>query len=104
MVPFFFSVHFHFHFPNPIPETPLGMTLTNKYHKLRGTSFYFFFCAVSCARLGLVSLAYMWQQDQTELVEEMIKVGLEAIIVKVASLGNRSFHFQSLLIEIYELA
>lgn len=40
-----------------------------------------------CSRLGLVSLAYLWKQDQTLLLEEMIRRGIVAIIVKVAALG-----------------
>jgi diphthine-ammonia ligase len=40
-----------------------------------------------CARLGLVSLAYLWQYDQAELVTAMGEQGLDAIIAKVASLG-----------------
>jgi hypothetical protein len=41
----------------------------------------------SCARLGLTSLGYLWRRDQEELLEEMIDSGIEAIIVKVASIG-----------------
>ncbi|CAH9103741.1 unnamed protein product [Cuscuta epithymum] len=40
-----------------------------------------------CSRLGLVSLAYLWKQDQTILLQEMIKNGISAIIVKVAAIG-----------------
>lgn len=40
-----------------------------------------------CDRLGLVSLSYLWQRDQKELLEEMIQSGLEAILIKVAALG-----------------
>uniref|UniRef100_A0ACD5YW18 Uncharacterized protein n=1 Tax=Avena sativa TaxID=4498 RepID=A0ACD5YW18_AVESA len=40
-----------------------------------------------CSRLGLVSLAYMWKQDQTLLLEEMIRRGIVAITVKVAAMG-----------------
>ncbi|CAL4967572.1 unnamed protein product [Urochloa decumbens] len=40
-----------------------------------------------CSRLGLVSLAYLWKQDQTFLLEEMIRRGIVAITVKVAALG-----------------
>lgn len=44
----------------------------------------FFF---SCSRLGLISLAYLWQRDQAELLEEMINNRVNAILVKVATLG-----------------
>ncbi|XP_057364617.1 uncharacterized protein LOC130685341 [Daphnia carinata] len=40
-----------------------------------------------CSRLGLVSLSYLWQRDQEELLEEMIKSGMNAILIKVAALG-----------------
>lgn len=40
-----------------------------------------------CSRLGLVSLAYMWKQDQSLLLQEMITNGIVAITVKVAALG-----------------
>ena len=40
-----------------------------------------------CGRLGLVSLAYLWQQPQTPLLESMFRSGLSAILVKVAGVG-----------------
>ncbi|XP_008810325.1 diphthine--ammonia ligase isoform X2 [Phoenix dactylifera] len=40
-----------------------------------------------CSRLGLVSLAYLWKQDQTFLLEEMIRRGILAITIKVAAMG-----------------
>ncbi|XP_062221614.1 diphthine--ammonia ligase isoform X2 [Phragmites australis] len=40
-----------------------------------------------CSRLGLVSLAYLWKQDQTLLLEEMMRRGIVAITVKVAAMG-----------------
>ncbi|KAL5212471.1 hypothetical protein ABZP36_023318 [Zizania latifolia] len=40
-----------------------------------------------CSRLGLVSLAYLWKQDQTLLLDEMIRRGIVAITVKVAAMG-----------------
>ena len=40
-----------------------------------------------CARLGLVSLAYMWHQPQAALLRGMISSGIEAILIKVAALG-----------------
>lgn len=46
-----------------------------------------------CSRLGLVSLAYLWKQDQSFLLQEMIKNGIIAIAVKVAAIGlNPSKH------------
>ncbi|XP_031382679.1 diphthine--ammonia ligase isoform X1 [Punica granatum] len=40
-----------------------------------------------CSRLGLVSLAYLWKQDQSLLLQEMIDSGIKAITVKVAAMG-----------------
>ncbi|XP_057518322.1 diphthine--ammonia ligase isoform X2 [Amaranthus tricolor] len=40
-----------------------------------------------CSRLGLVSLAYLWKQEQSLLLEEMITSGIFALLVKVAALG-----------------
>uniref|UniRef100_A0A0N4ZKB4 Diphthine--ammonia ligase n=1 Tax=Parastrongyloides trichosuri TaxID=131310 RepID=A0A0N4ZKB4_PARTI len=40
-----------------------------------------------CKRMGLKMLAYLWDRDQTELLDEMIQDGVEAIIIKVAACG-----------------
>lgn len=40
-----------------------------------------------CSRLGLVSLAYLWKQDQSLLLQEMITNEIMAITVKVAAMG-----------------
>ncbi|KAH9329871.1 hypothetical protein KI387_001979, partial [Taxus chinensis] len=40
-----------------------------------------------CSRLGLVSLAFLWKQEQGLLLQEMIEKGIEAILVKVAAIG-----------------
>ena len=37
--------------------------------------------------MNLVCLAYLWRRDQPELLQEMIDCEIEAIIIKVASLG-----------------
>lgn len=36
-----------------------------------------------CSRLNLVSLAYLWRRDQTELLQEMIDCQVHAILIKV---------------------
>ena len=41
-----------------------------------------------CTRLGLVCLAYLWRREQGELLQEMIMVGVKAIVIKVASMGR----------------
>jgi diphthine-ammonia ligase len=43
-----------------------------------------------CQHLGLVSLAMLWQRDQDELLNEMIEIGINAVLVKVASMGLTS--------------
>ncbi|PKA58709.1 hypothetical protein AXF42_Ash000802 [Apostasia shenzhenica] len=40
-----------------------------------------------CTRLGLVSLAYLWKEDQISLLDEMVGRGILAVVVKVAALG-----------------
>ncbi|KAK7204281.1 hypothetical protein BZA70DRAFT_188687 [Myxozyma melibiosi] len=40
-----------------------------------------------CGRLGLTCLAYLWQRDQSELLDEMISSGVNAILIKVAGIG-----------------
>jgi diphthine-ammonia ligase len=40
-----------------------------------------------CARLGMTSIAYLWQRNQAELLNDMIESGLEAILIKVACYG-----------------
>ena len=44
-------------------------------------------CMQVCARLGLVSLAYMWHQPQAALLRGMTASGIEAVLIKVAALG-----------------
>uniref|UniRef100_A0AC35U9M4 Diphthine--ammonia ligase n=1 Tax=Rhabditophanes sp. KR3021 TaxID=114890 RepID=A0AC35U9M4_9BILA len=40
-----------------------------------------------CQRLGLKMLAYMWKKDQKKLLDDMIRDGVNAIIIKVAAAG-----------------
>lgn len=40
-----------------------------------------------CGRLGLVSLAYLWQADQMPLLENMKACGMDVVLVKVAGVG-----------------
>ncbi|KAI6653256.1 Diphthine-ammonia ligase [Oopsacas minuta] len=40
-----------------------------------------------CNRLGLVSLAYLWRLNQEVLLHDMINSGVDAITVKIGSLG-----------------
>ena len=36
-----------------------------------------------CGRLGLTSLAYLWRRPQSELLNEMVDAGVDAVLVKV---------------------
>lgn len=45
-----------------------------------------------CERLGLTSLAPLWRRPQHELLSEMVSAGLDAVVVKVASLGLERCH------------
>ncbi|KAE9447998.1 hypothetical protein C3L33_20099, partial [Rhododendron williamsianum] len=64
-----------------------------------------------CSRLGLISLAYLWKQDQSLLLQEMIRKGIVAVIVKVAAiglnprkhLGKEIAHLESYLHKLKEL-
>jgi diphthine-ammonia ligase len=40
-----------------------------------------------CSRLNLVSLAYLWEKDQSSLLAEMVNNSMDVILVKVASAG-----------------
>ena len=45
-----------------------------------------------CARLGLVSIAPLWEREQDALLQEMIRHKLEIRIIKVASMGLGKDH------------
>ena len=45
-----------------------------------------------CERLGLASLAFLWQREQAPLLAEMVRAGVHAAVVKVASHGLRARH------------
>lgn len=45
-----------------------------------------------CSRLGLTPLAYLWQRDQAELLNEMVEARMEAILIKVAGIGLTPKH------------
>jgi len=55
-----------------------------------------------CLRLGLTPLAYLWQRDQSELLREMVMIGMESVLVKVACLGLNEKHLGKTLEEVEE--
>ncbi|KZT62931.1 hypothetical protein CALCODRAFT_526295 [Calocera cornea HHB12733] len=52
-----------------------------------------------CRRLGLTPLAYLWQRDQVELLQEMVDSGVNAILIKVAGIGLTPQHLGKSLAE-----
>ena len=68
-----------------------GAILSN-YQRLRVESV--------CARLGLFSLAYIWQRNQEEYCEELAEEGYEARLVKIASMGLKVRHLGQTLEEL----
>ena len=53
----------------------------------------------SCRRLSLTPLCYLWQRDQADLLSEMIDMGMEAILIKVAGIGLKPQHLGKTLKE-----
>ena len=45
-----------------------------------------------CQRLGLTSLAYLWERSQSELLDEIIDGGVDARIIKTAAYGLGKRH------------
>ena len=56
-----------------------------------------------CERLGLTSIALLWNQDQPTLLQGMISSGIEAILIKVASYGLNQTHLGKTLQEMQPL-
>lgn len=56
-----------------------------------------------CDRLGLTSLAYLWQENQAELMRKMCNLGLDARLVKVAAVGLNEKHLGKLISEMYPI-
>jgi diphthine-ammonia ligase len=46
----------------------------------------------SCQRLSLTPLCFLWQREQSDLLQEMLAFGLEAVLIKVAGIGLTSKH------------
>ncbi|KAI8072649.1 protein E01A2.5 [Gongronella butleri] len=57
-----------------------------------------------CERLGLESLAYLWERDQRELLMEMANAGVNAILIKVAAMGLKpQLHLGKTIAEMYPI-
>lgn len=55
-----------------------------------------------CERLGLTSLAYLWEWEQSDLLNAMVDGGMNAILIKVASFGLGKKHLGKSLTELKE--
>lgn len=53
-----------------------------------------------CKRLGLVSLALLWDRDQPGLLAEMVEAKVQAVLIKVASYGLGKQHLGKSLAEL----
>ncbi len=53
----------------------------------------------AASRVGMLSLAPLWRRNQSELLQEMISVGVEAVIIKVAGVGLDASHLGRTLAE-----
>ena len=49
-----------------------------------------------------MSLAYLWQQDQSKLLQEMIQNDMEAILIKVAAIGLSVYHLGKSIQVLYD--
>ncbi|CCH41684.1 putative ribonuclease [Wickerhamomyces ciferrii] len=56
-----------------------------------------------CQRLGLTSLAFLWQRDQLELMTEMVESSMDARIIKVAAVGLDESHLGKSLKEMFPI-
>ena len=48
----------------------------------------------------MINLAYLWQRDQRELLDEMIKMRMNAQVVKICSLGLKHEHLGKSIAEL----
>lgn len=52
-----------------------------------------------CTRLGMTSLAYLWERDQPTLLRDMISDSIQAVLIKVAVAGLDARHLGKTLQE-----
>ena len=65
-----------------------GAILSN-YQRIRVENVYapLFLLSTSCDRLGLISVAYMWEREQHALLRDIIQDGVVAVVIKTAAMG-----------------
>ncbi|KAI8971646.1 ATP-binding domain-containing protein 4 [Mycotypha africana] len=56
-----------------------------------------------CNRLGLTSLAYLWERDQKELLFEMANAEVNAVLIKIAAIGLKPTHLGKSIAEMYPI-
>lgn len=54
-----------------------------------------------CNRLNVQMLAYLWHEDQTLLLDQMLAAGIDAVIVKTAVIGLNRTHIGQHLAHLY---
>lgn len=54
-----------------------------------------------CDRFGLISLTFLWQRDQDQLMQEMCQSELDARIIKVAAIGLLDNHLGKSITQLY---
>jgi diphthine-ammonia ligase len=45
-----------------------------------------------CSRLGLTMVAYLWERDQEELMNQMCLFNVDSVLIKVCSIGLKERH------------
>ncbi|CAK77585.1 unnamed protein product (macronuclear) [Paramecium tetraurelia] len=55
-----------------------------------------------CNRLGLASLAYLWNQDQFSLLDQMLHNNMNIILIKIAAMGLTQKHLGKTIQELYD--
>lgn len=79
---------------HPDVDAVCAGALWSDYQRLRVES--------AASRVGLLTLAYLWRRQQRQLLDEMIKVGVDAVLVKVAGIGLCEDHLGKSLAQMRE--
>lgn len=56
---------------------------------------------VRCHRLGLISLAYLWRREQRGLLGDMVDSGIDAILIKTATIGLNQRDIGKSILQLY---
>ena len=55
-----------------------------------------------CHRLGFISLAYLWRREQRGLLGDMVENGIDAILIKTATIGLNKQDIGKSIIELHD--